>query len=104
MSCFIINHNFCLDCSCEKENGVEEDSEKEEVIEKGEVEATKEKEKKDDQEVVFIQDMGFTVKIISPGTEPFDMQVILFFLKLRWVTGILFQSYLTASILRAKTR
>ncbi|XP_067010907.2 clustered mitochondria protein homolog [Anabrus simplex] len=54
----------------------EEDS----VVEKGEVEATKEKEKdkddkKEEQEVVFIQDMGFTVKIVSPGTEPFDIQV-----------------------------
>ncbi|OAD58294.1 hypothetical protein WN48_00173 [Eufriesea mexicana] len=73
------------------------------VVEKGEVEATKEKgnekekekEKEDDkskkndknekedgdkdagieQEIVFIQDMGFTVKIVSPGAEPFDIQV-----------------------------
>lgn len=56
------------------ENGCETKID-EEVIEKGEVEATKEKEKKDDQEVVFIQDMGFTVKIVSPGIEPFDIQV-----------------------------
>ncbi|XP_011646546.1 clustered mitochondria protein homolog [Pogonomyrmex barbatus] len=72
----------------------------ENVVEKGEVEATKEGEKEKDednknsdknekeaetadkekdasneQEVVFIQDMGFTVKIISPGSEPFDIQV-----------------------------
>ena len=65
----------------------------ENVLEKGEVEATKEceKEKNDnnnkdnetdkeketngEQEVVFIQDMGFTVKIVSPGAEPFDIQV-----------------------------
>lgn len=53
----------------------------ESVLEKGEVEATKEGEKEkdkdggNDQEVVFIQDMGFTVKIVSPGTEPFDIQV-----------------------------
>ncbi|XP_058803324.1 clustered mitochondria protein homolog isoform X2 [Phymastichus coffea] len=64
----------------------------ENVVEKGEVEATKEgeKENKDDkdskdknkdkdaaneQEVVFIQDMGFTVKIASPGAEQFDIQV-----------------------------
>lgn len=53
----------------------EDKSDKEEVIEKGEMEATKEKEKKDDQEVVFIQDLGFTVKIVSPGTESFDIQV-----------------------------
>lgn len=37
----------------------------------GEEEATK----KDEQEVVFIQDMGFTVKIVSPGIEAFDIQV-----------------------------
>ncbi|XP_012056122.1 PREDICTED: clustered mitochondria protein homolog isoform X1 [Atta cephalotes] len=69
----------------------------ENVVEKGEVEATKEgeKEKNEDnknsdknekeaekekdvsseQEVVFIQDLGFTVKIVSPGSEPFDIQV-----------------------------
>jgi len=66
-------------------------------VEKGEVEATKEGEKdknednknsnknekdadkgkdvSNEQEVVFIQDMGFTVKIVSPGSEPFDIQV-----------------------------
>lgn len=32
-------------------------------------------EKKRDAEVVFIQDMGFTVKIMSPGAEPLDIQV-----------------------------
>ncbi|XP_047511872.1 clustered mitochondria protein homolog isoform X2 [Pieris napi] len=32
-------------------------------------------EKKGDAEVVFIQDMGFTVKIMSPGAEPLDIQV-----------------------------
>lgn len=31
--------------------------------------------KKEEQEVVFIQDLGFTVKIVSPGIEPFDIQV-----------------------------
>lgn len=69
------------------------------ILEKGEVEATKECEKSkeskienddneksslkdndkeksgDDQEVIFVQDMGFTVKISSPGAEPFDIQV-----------------------------
>ncbi|PSN53310.1 Clustered mitochondria protein [Blattella germanica] len=55
------------------QNGSEEN-----IVEKGEMEATKEKEKddkKDDQEIVLIQDLGFTVKILSPGTEPFDIQV-----------------------------
>ncbi|KAL4715894.1 hypothetical protein ACJJTC_013194, partial [Scirpophaga incertulas] len=32
-------------------------------------------EKKKDPEVLFIQDMGFTVKIVSPGAEPLDIQV-----------------------------
>lgn len=32
-------------------------------------------EKKRDSEVVFIQDLGFTVKIVSPGAEPLDIQV-----------------------------
>ncbi|XP_045536704.1 clustered mitochondria protein homolog isoform X2 [Papilio machaon] len=32
-------------------------------------------EKKKDGEVVFIQDLGFTVKIVSPGAEPLDIQV-----------------------------
>ncbi|CAG2054146.1 unnamed protein product, partial [Timema podura] len=50
-------------------NGHGEDA----VVEKGEVESTKE-DKEKEQEVVFIQDMGFTVKIHSPGTEPFDIQ------------------------------
>jgi len=47
---------------------------------------TKDEEKKDgedkecnsckpDQEVVFIQDLGFTVKVAAPGVEPFDIQV-----------------------------
>lgn len=63
----------------------------ENIVEKNEVEATKESEEKksngassssekDEQEVVFIQDMGFTVKIVSPGTEAFDIQVSNLFL------------------------
>lgn len=32
-------------------------------------------EKKRDAEVVFIQDLGFTVKIVSPKAEPLDIQV-----------------------------
>jgi len=68
----------------------------EEFMEKGEIESTKENEKektdgekeegaeekkeectscKTDQEVVFIQDLGFTVKVAAPGVEPFDIQV-----------------------------
>lgn len=32
-------------------------------------------EESSDQEVIVIQDTGFTVKIQAPGTEPFDLQV-----------------------------
>lgn len=32
-------------------------------------------EKKSEQEVLYIQDVGFTVKIICPGTQSFDIQV-----------------------------
>ncbi|XP_022920942.1 clustered mitochondria protein homolog isoform X1 [Onthophagus taurus] len=32
-------------------------------------------ESKNKDEVVFIQDVGFSVKIVSPGAEPFDIQV-----------------------------
>ncbi|XP_059480383.1 clustered mitochondria protein homolog isoform X2 [Neocloeon triangulifer] len=56
---------------------------KQEEREKSEDESLKDGDKKtngtasekDEQEVVFIQDMGFTVKIVSPGTEAFDIQV-----------------------------
>lgn len=41
--------------------------------EKGDGETAEDK--KEEQEVVFIQDLGFTVKIVSPGVEPFDIQV-----------------------------
>ena len=32
-------------------------------------------EESNEQEVIVIQDTGFTVKIQAPGTEPFDLQV-----------------------------
>ena len=34
-----------------------------------------EKKEKSDQDVVFIQDTGFTVKVVAPNLEPFDIQV-----------------------------
>lgn len=53
-----------------------DESEDDISAEKGELEANgKLCEKKDDQDVVFIQDVGFTIKIQSPGTEIFDIQV-----------------------------
>ncbi|XP_035691611.1 clustered mitochondria protein homolog isoform X3 [Branchiostoma floridae] len=30
---------------------------------------------KDDQEVIVIQDMGFNIKVVAPGIEPFELQV-----------------------------
>lgn len=42
---------------------------------KDDVDKDDDKDASADQEVVFIQDMGFTVKIVSPGAEPFDIQV-----------------------------
>lgn len=34
-------------------------------------------EKKRDTEIIFIQDLGFNVKIVCPGTEAFEIQVLL---------------------------
>ena len=31
---------------------------------------------KSDQDVVFIQDTGFTVKVVAPNLDPFDIQVL----------------------------
>jgi len=38
-------------------------------------ESNSKKDEKADQDVVFVQDVGFTVKIVSPNLEPFDVQV-----------------------------
>lgn len=35
-------------------------------------------EKKQDTEIIFIQDLGFNVKIVCPGTEAFEIQVCCF--------------------------
>ena len=35
------------------------------------------KKEKKDEDVVFIQDTGFTVKMVAPNLEPFDIQVSL---------------------------
>lgn len=62
-------------------NGLDSDAsgEDDSTVEKGELEANeKSGEKKEEQDVVFIQDVGFTVKIQSPGVEMFDIQVICF--------------------------
>ncbi len=54
-----------LGCAQEKEKGEEGGKESEEECTSC----------KNDQEVVFIQDLGFTVKVAAPGVEPFDIQV-----------------------------
>ncbi|XP_065214882.1 clustered mitochondria protein homolog isoform X2 [Planococcus citri] len=58
-------------------NGDSEESDPDVSAEKGELDANeKSGEKKgDEQDVVFIQDVGFNVKIQSPGTEIFEIQV-----------------------------
>lgn len=62
---------------CESNNAVVNGSEE---VEKGETEASeKAGDKKEEPEVVFIQDMGFTVKIVSPSTDAFDIQVVLYY-------------------------
>ncbi|CAH1232827.1 CLUH [Branchiostoma lanceolatum] len=44
-----------------------------EEVGKGSPEGTKAE--KDDQEVIVIQDMGFNIKVVAPGIEPFELQV-----------------------------
>lgn len=39
-------------------------------------------EESNEQEVIVIQDTGFTVKIQAPGTEPFDLQVCVLYLSI----------------------
>lgn len=38
-------------------------------------EESTENDKKQDTEIIFIQDLGFNVKIVCPGTEAFEIQV-----------------------------
>ncbi|XP_018580276.1 clustered mitochondria protein homolog isoform X2 [Anoplophora glabripennis] len=72
-----------------KSNNLTADSEKVNKTTKNEEKVTENKQEKDVEEkekdeseenknkdeVVFIQDIGFSVKIVSPGAEPFDIQV-----------------------------
>lgn len=46
------------------------------VYEEKEKDESNDGENKSKDEVVFIQDVGFSVKIISPGAEHFDIQVL----------------------------
>ena len=54
------------------EKGAKEDVEKEEEKPS---EMEEDESNKEQQDVVFIQDVGFTVKIVAPSVEPFDIQV-----------------------------
>ena len=60
-------------------NELEEGVEKGAMDKKEKEETTKKSEdaggEKKDQDVVFVQDVGFTVKIVAPNLEPFDIQV-----------------------------
>ena len=60
------------------EKGAMDKKEKEETDKKEGEEAKKDDK---DQDVVFVQDVGFTVKIIAPNLEPFDIQVKMIFAK-----------------------
>ncbi|KAJ8927906.1 hypothetical protein NQ314_019536 [Rhamnusium bicolor] len=68
-----------LSLNCEKLNKTTNEDEKStenklaKDVEEKEKDDTEENKHKD--EVVFIQDIGFSVKIMSPGAEPFDIQV-----------------------------
>lgn len=55
-------------------DGAHEHTEEAESKQDGNSEADGEEES-NEQEVIVIQDTGFTVKIQAPGTEPFDLQV-----------------------------
>ena len=57
----------------EKEETVKKENDSEE--QKSDSNGAPKKDEKADQDVVFVQDVGFTVKIVSPNLEPFDVQV-----------------------------
>ena len=57
------------------EKGAVEKTEKEEDSKKEESSNSDAKKDEKDQDVVFVQDVGFTVKIVAPNLEPFDVQV-----------------------------
>ncbi|KAG5869510.1 hypothetical protein JTB14_008060 [Gonioctena quinquepunctata] len=57
------------------ENGTTETKENKVTKDEEEKEKDETEESKNKDEVVFIQDIGFSVKILSPGAEPFEIQV-----------------------------
>ena len=75
----LINGHSTADASAENNKLLENGDSKHEQTESQSDEKEKcEDEKKEegtDQDVVLIQDTGFTVKIIAPGLEPFDLPV-----------------------------
>ena len=50
---------------------VNDDKEKDVVSSKD----VQDKDEKQDQEFIFIHDTGFSVRMVAPGVEPFDIQV-----------------------------
>uniref|UniRef100_A0A7N5ZS02 Clustered mitochondria protein homolog n=1 Tax=Anabas testudineus TaxID=64144 RepID=A0A7N5ZS02_ANATE len=64
----------CADTAMVNGGGAHEHTEEAESKQDGNGEADGEEESTE-QEVIVIQDTGFTVKIQAPGTEPFDLQV-----------------------------
>ena len=59
------------------EKGAMDKTEKEDSMKKEDSSNASEEQKKDQEkdDVVFVQDVGFTVKIVAPNLEPFDVQV-----------------------------
>jgi len=57
------------------DNLVKEEEKKDEAGKKSTAAAAEAAAAEQQQDVVFIQDTGFTVKIVAPNLEPFDIQV-----------------------------
>lgn len=57
------------------EKGAMDKTEKEGSVKKEEESGEKKEGNEKESDVVFVQDVGFTVKIHAPNLEPFDVQV-----------------------------
>lgn len=72
--CVSAGAGYSADTAMVNGNGNHEHTEEGEAKQDGNGE-TDGGEESNEQEVIVIQDTGFTVKIQAPGTEPFDLQV-----------------------------
>lgn len=72
--CVSAHAGYSADTDMVNGNGNHEHTEEAEAKQDGNGE-TDGGEESNEQEVIVIQDTGFTVKIQAPGTEPFDLQV-----------------------------